>query len=284
MSLLVVVIKGVAKMSYVDQQFGLQGKVALVTGAARGLGAATAEAMAHAGARVVVSDIQRGAAEVVAERIRKQGGDAVAMKHDVTREVDWESVVRATVESCGGLDVLVNNAGIEQVGLITETSLEDFRLLHDINVSGVFLGLKHAARAMRPGGAAGHGGSIINLSSVVGLVGVPGLGSYCSSKGAVRLMTKAAAMEFAALGYGIRVNSLHPAIVKTELGANIVRGFAEIGLAADEAQAESLIQGMHPLGYGQPQDIASALLYLASGAARWITGAELAVDGGLSAQ
>jgi NAD(P)-dependent dehydrogenase (short-subunit alcohol dehydrogenase family) len=91
-------------------------------------------------------------------------------------------------------------------------------------------------------------------------------------------------MEFAALGYGIRVNSLHPAIVKTELGANIVRGFAEIGLAADEAQAESLIQGMHPLGYGQPQDIASAVLYLASGAARWITGAELAVDGGLSAQ
>ncbi|MDG9757891.1 glucose 1-dehydrogenase [Pseudomonas chengduensis] len=271
-------------MSDVDQQYGLQGKVALVTGAASGLGAATAEVLARAGARVVVSDIQSEAAEVTAQGIRKQGGDAVSLKLDVTSEANWESVVRATVESCGGLDVLVNNAGVEKVALITETSLEDFVLLHDVNVTGVFLGLKHAARAMRPGGAAGRGGSIINLSSVAGLVGIPGLGSYCSSKGAVRLMTKAAAVEFAALGYGIRVNSLHPAIVKTELGINVVRGFAETGLATDEAQAESLIQNMHPLGYGLPQDIASAVLYLASGAARWITGAELAVDGGLSAQ
>lgn len=271
-------------MSDLDQPFSLQGKVALVTGAARGLGAVTAEVLARAGACVVLSDIQKRAAEIVAERIRKEGGKAVAMKLDVTSESDWESVVRTTVESCGGLEVLVNNAGIEQVGLFTETSLEDFMLLHDINVTGVFLGIKHAARAMRPGGIAGHGGAIINLSSVAGLVGIPGLGSYCSSKGAVRLMTKAAALEFAALGYGIRVNSLHPAIVKTELGVNVVRGFAEIGLAADEAQAESLIQGMHPMGYGQPQDIANAVLYLASGAARWITGAELAVDGGLSAQ
>lgn len=264
--------------------FGLHGKVALVTGAARGLGAQTAEALARAGARVVVSDIRLEAAQATAARIRELGGEALALEHDVTHEADWEAVLAEVITTCGGLDVLVNNAGIEQVALITETRLEDFLRLHVINVAGVFLGLKHAARAMRPGGGAGRGGSIVNLSSVAGLVGVPGLGSYCSSKGAVRLLSKAAAVEFAALGYGIRVNSLHPAIVKTELGANVVNGLAEIGLAADAAQAESLMQSMHPLGYGQPQDVASAVLYLACDASRWVNGAELALDGGLSAR
>ncbi|MEQ6328903.1 glucose 1-dehydrogenase [Pseudomonas chengduensis] len=271
-------------MSELVKTFGLHGKVALVTGAARGLGAQTAEALASAGAKVVVSDIQLAEAQVTAARIREQGGEALAMEHDVTHEADWQVVIADVIESLGGLDVLVNNAGIEQVALISETRLEDFLRLHAINVAGVFLGLKHAVRAMRPGGAAGRGGSIINLSSVAGLVGVPGLGSYCASKGAVRLLSKAAAVEFAALGYGIRVNSLHPAIVKTELGANVVGGLAEIGLAADAAQAESLMQSMHPLGYGQPQDVASAVLYLACDASRWVNGAELALDGGLSAR
>jgi 3alpha(or 20beta)-hydroxysteroid dehydrogenase len=264
--------------------FGLSGKVVLVTGAARGLGAQASEALARAGASVVISDILPEVAQETAARIREQGGQALALKHDVTQESDWQAVVTEVVESCGGLDVLVNNAGIEQVGLITETRLEDFQRLHEINVSGVFLGLKHASRAMRPGGVAGRGGAIVNLSSVAGLVGVPGLGSYCSSKGAVRLLTKAAAVEFAALGYGIRVNSLHPAIVKTELGTNVVRGFADIGLVSDEAQAESLMQNMHPLGYGQPRDVASAILYLASDAACWVNGTELVLDGGLSAR
>lgn len=271
-------------MNELAKPFGLHGRVALVTGAARGLGAQTAEALACAGASVVISDILLEAAQETATRIRKQGGEALALRHDVTRESDWEAVVAEVIESCGGLDVLVNNAGIEQVGLITETRLEDFLRLHEINVAGVFLGLKHAARAMRPGGAAGQGGAIVNLSSVAGLVGVPGLGNYCSSKGAVRLLSKAAAVEFAALNYGIRVNSLHPAIVKTELGTGVVRGLADIGLVADEAQAECLMQSMHPLGYGQPQDVAGAVLYLASDAARWVNGAELALDGGLSAQ
>lgn len=271
-------------MNEAMKPFGLHGKVALVTGAGRGLGARTAEVLADAGARVVVSDIELEAAQATAAAIREQGGEALALRHDVTCEADWEFVVGEVVATCAGLDVLVNNAGIEQVGLITETRLEDFLRLHEINVAGVFLGLKHAARAMRPGGSAGRGGAIVNLSSVAGLVGVPGLGSYCSSKGAVRLLSKAAAVEFAALGHGIRVNSLHPAIVKTELGASVVRGFADIGLAADAAQAEALMQGMHPLGYGQPQDVASAVLYLACDAARWINGAELALDGGLSAQ
>ncbi len=135
---------------------------------------------------------------------------------------------------------------------------------------------------MRPGGVAGNGGAIVNLSSVAGLIGLTALGAYCSSKGAVRLMTKAAATECAKLGYGIRVNSIHPAIVKTQMGVNVVKGFARMGLAPDEATADAYVESLHPLGYGQPQDIASAVLYLASPASRWMTGSEFVVDGGFT--
>jgi NAD(P)-dependent dehydrogenase (short-subunit alcohol dehydrogenase family) len=144
----------------------------------------------------------------------------------------------------------------------------------------VFLGIKHAIRAMRPGGSAGRGGVIVNLSSVAGLIGLTALGAYCSSKGAVRLMTKAAAAECARLGYGIRVNSIHPSIVKTEMGANVVKGFARTGLTPDEATADAYVESLHPLGYGKPEDVASAVLYLASPALRWMTGSEFVVDGG----
>lgn len=270
-------------MNDIFKRFDLTGKVALVTGAARGLGAETAQTLAQAGAKVMLTDVLLADAEAVAASIRSAGGEALALVHDVTDEGQWESAVRATVEAFGGLDVLVNNAGIEKVSLLTETLLEDFRVTQEVNVTGVFLGMKHAARAMRPGGAAGKGGSIVNLSSVAGLVGSPALSSYCASKGAVRLMSKAAAVEFARLGYGIRVNSIHPAIIKTELGANVVRGLVTAGLAPDEASADAFAESLHPLGYGQPQDVSSAVLFLASEASRWSTGSEIVIDGGLSA-
>ncbi|PRA72994.1 MULTISPECIES: SDR family NAD(P)-dependent oxidoreductase [Pseudomonas] len=270
-------------MNTVFKCFELEGKVALVTGAARGLGAETAETLAKAGAKVVVSDVLMAEAEATAQRIRELGGEALALGHDVTNEQHWEQVVQATVEAFGGLDILVNNAGIEKMALFTEACVEDFRLMHEVNVTGVFLGIKHAARAMRPEGSAGKGGSIINLSSVAGLVGMPALGGYCSSKGAVRLMTKSAAVEFARLGYGIRVNSIHPAIIKTEMGINVVRGLAAVGLAPDEASADAYVESLHPIGYGQPQDVSSAVLFLASSASRWSTGSELVIDGGASA-
>ncbi|MFV0932757.1 SDR family NAD(P)-dependent oxidoreductase [Pseudomonas jessenii] len=265
------------------KHFSLSGKVALVTGAARGLGAETALALANAGAKVMLSDILVADAQATAASIRAAGGEAQAVHHDVSSEADWERAIDATIETFGGLDVLVNNAGIEKAALLTEASLDDFRRLYEINVGGVFLGLKHAARAMRPGGAAGRGGSIVNLSSVAGLVGVPTLSGYCASKGAVRLISKAAAVEFAKLGYGIRVNTVHPGIVKTEMGVNVVRGLVAAGLAPDEASSDAYVQSMHPLGYGHPQDVASAVLYLASEASRWSTGSEIVIDGGLTA-
>jgi len=271
-------------MNDLFERFSLAGKVALVTGGARGLGAETAVTLARAGAKVMISDLLPELAAATAADIRKLGSQAAALRHDVTREADWQNVVATTVETFGGLDILVNNAGIEKVALFTESSLEEFQQMQDINVTGVFLGIKHAARAMRPEGRAGKGGVIINLSSVAGLVGLPGLGGYCTSKGAVRLMTKAAAIEFATLGYGIRVNSVHPAIIKTQLGANVVNGMVSIGLAPDAASADAFVQSLHPMGYGQPQDVASAVLFLASDASRWSNGSELVLDGGATAR
>ncbi len=265
------------------RQFRLDGRVALITGAARGLGAEMAEALVAVGAKVMLTDVLVAEGEATAQRLRAEGGEAGFQRHDVTQEADWVAAVEATLQRFGGLDVVVNNAGIETAAFFADCELADFRRTMAINVDGVFLGVKHAIRAMRPGGGAGRGGAIINLSSVAGLVGVPTLGAYCTSKGAVRLMTKAAAVECARLGYGIRVNSVHPGIVKTEMGANVVRNFARLGLAPDEAAADALVGSMHPLGYGQPADVANAVIYLAGDASRWTTGAEVVVDGGATA-
>lgn len=263
-----------------DSVFRLDGKVALVTGGGRGLGAEIAARLAQAGAAVMVTDIDDTSAEATADAIRESGGKAASKRHDVTDESEWESAVSGAVSELGGLHVLINNAGIETMATFAECEVEDFKNVQEINVTGSFLGIKHAIRAMRPSGACGQGGAIVNLSSVAGIGGYPGLGAYCTSKGAVRLMTKAAAVECAALGYGVRVNSIHPGLIKTEMGNNVLKGFVSIGLAEDEAAADALIMSLQPMGYGQPDDVSNAALYLASDAAKWITGAELGVDGG----
>ncbi|MBO3274317.1 glucose 1-dehydrogenase [Pseudomonas schmalbachii] len=266
------------------EQIRLDGKVALVSGAARGLGAEVAEALLQAGACVMLTDVLDTLGAETAERLAKAYGDRAAfLRHDVTREADWAAAVEGTLGHFGGLDILVNNAGIETAALVVDCELEDFQRTMAINVDGVFLGIKHALGAMRPGGACGRGGSIINLSSVAGLIGMPSLTAYCASKGAVRLMTKATAIESARLGYGVRINSVHPAIIKTEMGANVVNNLVRVGLAPDEASADAYVESLHPLGYGQPRDVASAVLFLASPASAWMTGAELVLDGGASA-
>jgi len=264
-----------------SKAFGLQGQVALVTGAAQGIGEATALALAEAGARVMVSDQHESRLDAALGRLREAGADAAAMAHDVRDESQWQAVIAATIERFGGLDLLVNNAGVETAALLADCAVEDFRRVMEVNVTGVFLGLKQAVRAMRPGGASGRGGSIVNLSSVAGLIGTSGHVAYHASKGAVRTMSKAAAVECAQLQMGIRVNSIHPAIVETAMGSSFIQGFVDLGLAPDYGAAEAAIRAAHPLGrFGRPDEVAQAVVYLASPAAAWITGTELVLDGG----
>ncbi len=261
-------------------RFRVDGKVALVTGGARGLGAVIAATLVEAGAKVIVTDVL---SDEGAQTVARLGDNALFVRLDVTQEAEWEAAIATALKRFGRLDILVNNAGIEITRLFADITLEEFNKTMSVNSTGTFLGIKHAIRTMRPGGASGHGGSIVNVSSVSGLMGSVGLGSYCASKGSVRLMTKAAAVECARLNYGIRVNSVHPAVVKTDMGTALINDYVRMGMFPDAAAAEKAFVNAQPLGLGLPQDIASGVCYLASEAARWMTGTELVLDGGLMA-
>ena len=251
----------------------VKGKVALVTGAAMGLGAETARRLAQEGARVMLTDLDEAAGDAVAAEIVAAGGNAAFLRHDVAQESDWEAVIAATVARFGGLQVLVNNAGISGGTLpLLEHSLEDWRRVMSVNLDGVFLGLRHGGPAI----AASGGGSIINLSSILGKVGLPNAAAYCASKGGVLLLTKAAALEWAPLG--LRVNSVHPGFIETPMVTAAMRN-AENG----NEMRDQLISA-HALGrFGAPREIADAILFLASDESSFMTGAELVVDGGYTA-
>lgn len=265
--------------------FRLDDKVALISGAARGIGAECARELARAGARVMLGDVDTEGVHTVAESIRAEGGQAEARALDVTDEADWAAAVAATLDAFGGLDVLLNNAGVEIMGPITEVDLADFQRLMRINVDGVFLGCKQAVAAMRPGGRAGRGGAIVNMSSVAGLIGVPWLSAYGASKGAVRLITKDVAVECGRLGYGIRCNSIHPGVVATEMAESFLRkNQALAGGTASLDEVRAAFVQVHPIGrLGEPADVARAVRFLAADASAWITGVELPVDGGWTA-
>jgi len=271
-------------MTDYGKAYRLDGKAALISGGARGLGAEIATAFAQVGAAVLVTDVlDEPGAETVA-KIRGGGGKAEFLHHDVTDEKQWEAAVARALDRFGRLDVLVNNAGIERMAFLTECSAEEFRKILDVNVTGVFLGMKHAVRAMRPGGASGHGGSIVNMSSVAGLVGVVALHAYCASKGAVRLLTKSAAVECAQLKTGVRVNSIHPGVIETQMASDFLQHFVDLKIAPDYKSAEAAFQTATPAGrFGVPRDIAGAALFLASDASQFMTGSELVIDGGFSA-
>ncbi len=266
-------------------RFRLDGKVALVTGAARGIGAACVELLAQAGAKVLVTDVLDDLGQKTAERIRESGAEAVYQRLDVTREDDWGAAVTKAVDTLGGLHVVVNNAGVEKVAPLLETTLEDWRRAHAVNLEGVFLGTRAAVDAMRPGGACGQGGSVVNISSAAGFVGMPGLSAYCSTKGGVRLFTKAVALECGRAGLGIRVNSVHPGVIQTQMLEDAAPSLIQLLAGGDEGRFQQLLDDLHPIGRpGRPEDVAAAVLFLASDAAGFITGTELVVDGGLTAQ
>ncbi len=250
----------------------VQGKVVIVTGAASnpGLGYAAALGLAREGAKVVVTDVDAAGAERCAEEIRKAGGEAIAMAQDVTNEDVWKQVMASTIKTYGRLDVLVNNAGIAVLKPLDQLSLEDFNRQISVNLTSVFLGCKYAAEEMRKSG----GGSLINLSSVAGLVGISTCVAYSASKGGVRLMSKSLAVELGK--YGIRSNSVHPGVIWTNMQSGAGNGTRE--------NADTLAAGF-PLGrVGEPQDIANCILYLASDESSYVTGAEFTVDAGMTAE
>lgn len=263
----------------------LSGRVALVTGAASGIGAATASALASAGASVLLTDVSddEGARQAATVSLH---APAAYRRLDVTDMADWLNAIAEAEKRFGGLDILVNNAGIFWLRTMAETTLDDFRRMQAINVDGVFLGMKTALPALAkragqwPGGA-----SIVNLSSIAGITGAPLAVAYNASKGAVRLMTKGAALECASLGLKIRVNSVHPGVIDTPMGRKVIDDLsAAAGPGSGNAIRDQVI-AQHPLGrLGTAEEIAQAILFLCSDRASFMTGSELTVDGGVTAR
>jgi 3(or 17)beta-hydroxysteroid dehydrogenase len=244
----------------------VDGKVALITGGGSGLGKTDCLLLAAEGAKIVVSDINLAAAQAVADEI---GSAAIALKHDVTSEEDWKATLSKVETTFGGLNILVNNAGIVVIADPEETTLEQFRSANAVMSEGVFLGCKYAIPLMAKSG----GGSIINMSSTASHLGYPVFFAYSAAKGAVRAMTKSIAIHCQAKGYGIRCNSIHPASIETPMIQ-----FAE-GRSGEE---NAIPDGVLPAGaVGAPKDVASLVLYLASDESRFVNGAEILIDNAL---
>ena len=247
----------------------LKDKVVIITGGVGGIGSATVRLFAVEGAKLVIVDVNENEGEALASELKDDGYAATFISLDVTNEQQWIRAVDATIEKYGQLDILVNNAGIFRMETVDETDLELWNRIQEVNATGVFLGIKHGAAAMRRSG----GGSIVNISSGAGIVGSATGAAYHASKGAVRLLTKAAAIQYAA--DGIRVNSVHPGVTNTPMIRELM---------ADETAGAGFLAGT-PMGrLGRPEEIANAILFLASDEASFITGAELVVDGGFTAQ
>ena len=259
----------------------LDNRVAIVTGGASGIGAACAETLAREGARVVATDIDASGGRDLAARIKAAGGEAVFLHQDVTDEARWAEIIAETEQRYGRLDILVANAGIGvSAQTIVDMTMADWRRQTAINLDGVFLSVKHGIPAMR---RHKRGGSIIMISSVAGLRGSPTLAGYSATKGAVRLFAKSIAMECASHGDGIRVNSVHPGIIVTPIWGKIPANAMGSGRNAPIDPHELARVGA-PLGRaGTAQDIANGVLFLASDASSYMTGAELVIDGGITA-
>lgn len=261
-------------------------RVALVTGGAGGIGSATALALAHHGAAVMVTDVNVDAAERVADAIRSAGGDAYAHYLDVGDLASWQAVRQVVRDRWGELSVLVNNAGVDVIKSVADTSLEDWDRLFRINSTGMFLGTQCFLDDLHASGArSGIHSSIINMSSICGNIGVAFQSAYCATKGAVRMFTKAAAVEFGSLGKCVRINSIHPGTVDTAFAAQCLKELGEAGFAPSPEEARAAIKAAHPIGHmAQADEIADSIVFLASNLSRFVTGSEMLVDGGYTAQ
>ncbi|MEC0368838.1 SDR family NAD(P)-dependent oxidoreductase [Paenibacillus chibensis] len=247
----------------------VSGKVAIVTGAAGGMGKADAILLAQEGAKVVVTDIQEDKVNEVVAEINHNGGEAIGFRHNVTSEEEWQHIVDETVKKWGKIDVLVNNAGISLAKALIDTTAQDWDKVMSINLTGGFFGLKHVIPVMQKNG----GGSIINISSIAGLTGSNGAGPYTASKGAVRMLTKAVAIDYGK--DNIRCNSIHPGYIETPMTKDLL---------ADENMTKWFMSNTPLPRLGKPENIAQGVLFLASDESSFITGAELAIDGGVSAR
>src|SRR5579885_340945 len=261
----------------------LDGKVALISGGSRGIGGETARLMVEAGARVAIGDVldERGR-----ETARALGDSGLYIHLDVTREDDWNAAVAATLGRFGKLDVLVNNAGLFLGKDIENATLAEWERLSAVNLTGVFLGTKLCLPALRDAATQSPNGSaIVNLASTAGIVGSTQDPLYSMTKGGVTLFTKSAALEFARKGYRIRVNSMHPGVIQTDMGEQTFTARARNLGSNDVEAARRIALSTHPIGrLGTPTDIAKGIVFLASDDAAFMTGAGLVVDGGLTAQ
>ena len=258
----------------------LAGRKALVTGGARGIGAAIAEALTNAGASVMIGDILADLGKETADRLAKTGARTGFVELNVTDDAQWQKAV--AIATLDGYDILINNAGIEIISLVVDLKAEDLRRMCDVNIVGTGLGMKHAFRAMRPGGAAGAGGAIVNIASVAATIAFPAIAGYSGTKSAVDRMTRVAAMEAGKLGYGVRINCLYPGLVPTDMGMQLANDIVAAGLAPDVGAAVASVVEQTPLGrLGEVGDMADAAVFLCSNEARFITGAGLPVDGGM---
>ena len=262
--------------------FELHGRKALVTGGARGLGAGMAEALARAGAAVAVGDIREDIGKATVDALAQSGGIARFVPLNVTDEASWEAAIARTIDELDGLDIVVNNAGIEISELVIDLNPQNVLRMLEVNVLGTALGIKHAFRAMRPGGAAGKGGAVINVASVAATIAFPGIAGYSATKSAVDRLTRVAAMESGKLGYGVRVNCIYPGLVPTEMGNQLAQDMVTLGLYPSVEECVGAVVGLTPHGrLGEVADMADAVVFLASDASRFVTGAGLPVDGGM---
>ncbi len=255
----------------------LTGRTALVTGGAQGLGEGMARALAAAGAAVVIADLQDDVGTKVAGSL---GGAFVHL--DTTDDANWESAIADTVDRLGGLDIVINNAGVEITSLLVDLDPATVRKQLEVNLLGTALGIKHAFRVMRPGGAAGAGGTVINVASVAATIAFPGIAIYSATKSGVDRLTRVAAMESGKLGYGVRVNCVYPGLVPTAMGAGLANDMAGIGLFGSAEEAVGAVVELTPSGrLGTVEDMADAVVFLASDASRFVNGVGLPVDGGM---